>query len=633
VTRRTAIAVLATVALCAPLAFVVGAGAAVAPRTAPKPAVSTLTMALPAGSVPTSVFPFYSAAQCTTTNIDYWNLTTRPGYWFGLGRSVSLIPALSTLNPASITTMGLNTTVTFTVKGWEWSNGAGGTESMTAADVAFFLNMDRAQVHQGANAFCGYVPGYGLPDQVLSVAYPSGLSGSTVRIVFSGHPDHQWLLYQELSQIVPLAKAWDTIGSGFAGCSTEPFFSVKQDGSDTCTAVFNYLSALRINDPLWDWADGPYRQQSAPYVAGSPDGHDVQVANADYSGPVAARAVQTIAYAPYADTPAEIADLRANKLDLGYVNPSNVSRSPGPGLSGRNLDPHLGAYNPVERTSFGVFYWMFNLDNADSSYRTAGPMPTWAKLNNLSYFRAAMQASVNQAAVIDHAYNGYAIPTYSAIPAYPQTAYGTGVANPYRYSASKSRALMRAHGWNTAVFPDVCAASNCGTAQFPIPRGARAALKVSVPAGAPAVSLQVREEAASLRRGAGIRLTPVFPGGLQLDCAHAAWELCGYGGWIDVPEYYPSGEVLFAPGSTTNLGGYDSAEMSALVQATTASGDLALNQRDPSYRTSFAQFSATDVPFLWQPTPASIVEQIRSLRGEQPQNPLGDFNPEYVTQI
>ena len=114
---------------------------------------------------------------------------------------------------------------------------------------------------------------------------------------------------------------------------------------------------------------------------------------------------------------------------------------------------------------------------------------------------------------------------------------------------------------------------------------------------------------------------------------HAAWEICGYGGWIYSPDYYPSGEVLFSAGSSSNPGGYDSTEMNALISATTTDGDLALTAKDPTYHTSFAQWSATDVPFLWQPTPTSFVEVARSLRGEQAPNPLGDFNPEYITQI
>jgi peptide/nickel transport system substrate-binding protein len=111
------------------------------------------------------------------------------------------------------------------------------------------------------------------------------------------------------------------------------------------------------------------------------------------------------------------------------------------------------------------------------------------------------------------------------------------------------------------------------------------------------------------------------------------WEICGYGGWVYAPDYYPSGEVLFAPGSSSNLGGYDSPEMNALIAESTTNGDLALNAKDLTYHTSFAQWSATDVPFLWQPTPTQFIEVAKSMQGEQAPNPLDDFNPEYITQI
>ena len=73
--------------------------------------------------------------------------------------------------------------------------------------------------------------------------------------------------------------------------------------------------------------------------------------------------------------------------------------------------------------------------------------------------------------------------------------------------------------------------------------------------------------------------------------------------------------------------------MNALIEETTTNGDLALNAKDPTYHTSFAQWSATDVPFLWQPTPASVLEVNKSMVGAPPPNPLGDLNPEYITKL
>jgi peptide/nickel transport system substrate-binding protein len=616
------------------------AGPAVSGALTPK-AGSTLTVALPPGpTIPTSVFPFYSAHQCTTVNIDYWNLEVRPGYWFGLGNSVALNSPLSVLNPVSFSTAGGNTVATITTKNWKWSDGAGHTATMDAQNIAFFMNMDQAQSKQGANSFCGDAPGFGIPDQIVSVTEPSGLTGDTVKITFQGSPSHEWLIYNELSQIVPLATAWDTTGSGSAGCSTENFNAVSNSGSDTCSAVFNHLSSLQMNDPIWNWSDGPYRQKSAQYNGGSPDGNDVQVANTDYSGPVKAHAVKTIDYKPYTLETSEFSDLQKNKLDFGYADPTDVKTSPGPGKAGKNLKPHMTNYNTVGTVTFGVFYWMFNFDNNGSTYESSGKLPTWANLNNLTYFRAALQQSENQAVVIKHVLNGYGVPTFSAIPEYPHNSFSAGVHNPYPYSTTKGKAIMKAHGWNTKVFPATCAKTNCGSAANPIKKGQKAVLQLLVPAGDNSVKAQTQYEVNSIRAGSDIQVKAKFDTSTNVQNAcfggsgpDKAWQLCGYGGWIYAPDYYPSGEVLFAKGSGSNSGGYSSTEMNSLIAATTTDGNTALNAINPTWHTSFAEFSASNLPFLWQPTPAGFIEQAKSVKGSQPPNPLGNFNPEYITAI
>ena len=570
-------------------------------------------------------------------NIDYWNLEVRPGYWFGLGNSVAEQPSLSTLNPPTIAASGANTAISLSVKGWKWSNGTS-TRTMDAQDVAFFMNMDKAQSKQGAQSFCGDAPGFGIPDQVLSVSYPGGLTGSTVNIVMKGHASKLWLLYNELSQIIPMTTAWDVTAGGPSTCSSEAYSAVTTTGTDQCSAVFKYLSGLQINDPLWSWSDGPYRQQSAEYSSGDPDGNNVQVANADYSGPQKAAAAQTIVYKPYTDIAPEIADLQANKLDFGFVDTPDVSKSPGPGLAGHNLLPNMAGYKTTGGVTFGVFYWMFNFDNSHSTYHTKGASPPWARLNGNEYFRAALQSSENQATVIAHVDNGYAVPTFSAIPTYPKNAFNAGVKNPYPYSTKTGKSLMAKNGWNTKVFPAVCAKSNCAQKGGPsIPKGTKAVEQVLVPSGVPSVKTQTLDEVASIKAGSDIQIVAKFE--LANTVANACfggaapWQICGYGGWIYAPDYYPSGEVLFAAGSGSNSGGYVSSEMNALIAATTTNGSLALNAKDPKYHTSFGEFSATDVPFLWQPTPTTFGEQATSIVGAQAPNPLDNFNPEYITAI
>jgi len=602
---------------------------------------TTLTVPNPVGSNPNSNFPFYSAAQCTTTNIDYWNLEVRPGYWFGLGASVALQPTLSTLNAPKFTKSGANTRIDFTVKGWNWSNGTS-TRKMTAQDVAFFMNMDKAQSHQGAQSFCGDAPGFGIPDQVVSSTYPSGLNGNAVRIVMRGHASQLWLIYNELSQIIPMTTAWDTTGSGPAGCSTEAFNAVTTAGSDTCSSVFNYLSSLHMDNALWSWSDGPYRQTQAEYSGGNPDGNNVQVANTHYSGPAADRphAVKTIVYRPYTDIGAERADLQNHTLQLGYLDTTDVSKATNNGLKCGHINSSLGlgAFSVKCGVTFGVFYWMFNFDNAHSTFHTSGSPPAWARLNNNPYFRQALQWSENQKAVINSVDNGYGVTTFSAIPTYPHNAFNKGVTNPYPYSTTKGKALMAKNGWNVKVFPAVCAKSNCAAKGHPaIPKGSRAIEQVLVPSGIPSVLRATNDEIASIKAGSDIKITAKFEAAniVQGACfgGAASWQICGYGGWIYAPDFYPSGEVLFAAGSGSNSGGYVSGEMNALIAATTTNGNVALNAKNPRFKTSFAEFTATDVPFLWQPTPTTFGVQANSVHGAQAPNPLSNFNPEYITAI
>lgn len=608
---------------------------------------STLNVPFSPGSVPTSVFPFYDATQCTTTNIDYWNLQSRPGYWFGLGSSILEQPMLSSLETPTFSTVGGKTVATVKTYNWVWStaNTGGQTQVQDAGSILFWLNMDKAQENQGASAACGYVPGLGIPDQVSNVTAPDGLTGNEVVITFDTTLNTKWLLNNELSQIDPMPKAWDiTNGSNanLGACEAESWSSIKTDGTDDCSNVFNYLSSLQINNPIWDWADGPYRQTAAGYASGSPDGDNTQIANTRYSGPAfdQPHAVKTIQYYAYTSVGAETSSLKDGLLDSGYLDPSDVAKSPGPGKAGA-IKSSLGihGYKTIGTELWGVFYWMYNFGNSHSTYPSTA---VWAQELNQQYIRGAMQQSVNQASIDSSVNNGYSIPTISAIPTYPKNTYATGITNKYTFSTSKAKAALTAHGWDTSTFPATCtrpgtASNECGVN---IPRGASLSFVVLSPSGDPAVNQQVDDEIATMKQ-AGIKVTATFESAntVQAACFGGAseWQICAYGGWIYAPDYYPSGEVLFATGSSSNSGGYSSPTMQTLVHDTTA-GNVGLNQIDHnvSPATSFGQWSNTDDPFLWQPTPAGFTVVKTTVTGPSADiapNPLGDFMPEFFTAI
>lgn len=629
------------------LSVIAGPVSSNASSVTPHSGGSTLSVPFSIGSDPTSVFPFYDATQCTTTNIDYWDLMSRPGYWFGLGASIAEQPTLSSLNAPLFTSSGGNTVVTITSKGWLWSsaNTGGSTQVLNAESIVFWLNMDKAQEQQGASAACGFVPNFGIPDQVLNVTTPSGPTGNKVVITFHGSLSHAWLLANELSQIQPMPKAWDITSSGNANlgkCETESWASVSKTGSDDCSKVFNYLTSLQINNPIWTWSDGPYRQASAGYSSGSPDGDDVQIANTRYSGPASdrAHAVKTIQYYEYSELSAEVTALQHGTLSTGFVDPSDVTASPGPGKAGTNKLPDLTNFKTVGTELWGVFYWMYNFGNSHSTWPSTA---VWAQELNQQYIRGALQQSENQAQIDSNVNNGYSVPTISAIPTYPKNSYATGITNKYVYSTSKAKAALTAHGWDTAVFPAKCTRPGTGPTDcgVNIPANSTLSFVVLSPSGDPAVTEQVTDEINSFH-AAGIKVTADYELATTVQDAcfggAAIWEICAYGGWIYAPDYYPSGEVLFATGSSSNSGGYSSPTMQKLVADTTISGNVALNgiNHAVSPATSFGQWSNTDDPFLWQPTPAGFTELLKSLAGPAADiapNPLGDFMPEYFTAI
>jgi peptide/nickel transport system substrate-binding protein len=614
--------------------------------TSPRAGGTTLTVAFPPGSDPTSVFPFYDATECTTSNIYYWTLMYRPGYWFGLGDNTTVQYGLSPLDaPVFSSDASGDTVVTLKSKDWKWTNGRGGSETMTAQDLNFWLNMDRAQENQGSSAACGYAQGFGIPDQVKSVSDPGGLAGSTVQVTFTAKENTTWLLDNELSQIDPMPVAWDLAASGASpgsgGCSSETYTAVSTNGDDRCSKVFNYLSGIQINDPIWNWADGPYRQVQAPYVNGLPSGEDIQIANAGYSGPVKAHAVQRIDYQAYLSAKGqaqEQAALQAGKLDIGYLYDNQVTRSTSPGRSGSIVLDHMTNYRTVGGVLWGVYYWMFNFANNNSTYPVS-KANVWVDELNQQYFRAALQEAVDQPRLISAELNGYGVDTYSAIPTYPRNSEAAGVKNPYTFGVAKAKALLTANGWDAQRAPAVCerdGAAGCGTSTYPIPKGSKAVLNLLYPEGATQTAAQTNAEVATIASaGIEIKATSAQPNEVESIClgGSAQWQICGYGGWIYDPDYYPSGEVLFATGSLCNAGGYTSAEINSLVDATTTGSGIGLNQTDPTWNTSFAQFTATALPFLWQPTPTSFGVEIKTLRGALPPNPFGDFNPEYITAI
>lgn len=100
-----------------------------------------------------------------------------------------------------------------------------------------------------------------------------------------------------------------------------------------------------------------------------------------------------------------------------------------------------------------------------------------------------------------------------------------------------------------------------------------------------------------------------------------SWTLENWGGgWIFSPDYYPSGEEIFAGGAGSNSGNFNTPTDNELIKKTdTTSASL----------TGYENLLAKVLPVIWQPEIVTVVEIHKGLEGVTPLNPIGAFTPAY----
>jgi peptide/nickel transport system substrate-binding protein len=565
----------------------------------------TVTFAEAPGANPNYIFPFMGCAYSSVNNVNqFQSLMFRPLYWFGLGGSTSEVPSLSPARQPVFT--NANRTVTITLKGWRFANG----EIVNARSVMFFLNLYRAD----PTSFCGYNSGYGIPDQVKSATG----AGMTVRLTFTTPVNPNWILYNYLSEITPMPVAWDrTSATQTSTCSTGAYGAASTNLA--CTSVEAYLNTQSL-DPttytgrLWQsGVDGPWRLTSF-----NSSGNATFQPNPRYSGPQKAQ-VRFVKLVAYSSTLAEENDLKAGKLSIGYLDPSVLAKpAPAPGKKGPNWGPIDARYSMMTATTWGFNFAAINFSAAD---------PKSAALNQL-YVRQALQLAVDQNGIILTADMGYGTPIYSPLPPNTHKSVSAAVANPYPYNLSAALALLAAHGWTLQNNLQTC--TNPGTGPGQCGAGIAAGYPLSFNAvwasGSPSLDLTMNADIANWQSvGISVNKATASFNNVVSDCSGGSgFEICAWGtGWTYSPNYFPSGEALFAPGGGFNVGSYSDPKMTSLIDATTfGSANL----------TAYANYAARQLPVIFQPQPTVLSEVEKTLKGALgfTPNPLGNFTPEYL---
>lgn len=573
-------------------------------------------------ATPNFIFPMMGFSYFSVTNINqFQQLMYRPLYWFGQGSTPNLNLSLSLAQNPQYSNG--NKTVTMTLKPYKWSNG----EKVTPQDVVFWINMLKVE----KLTWAGYVPGT-FPDDIKSIS--TGSNTVTLQLTKPSNP--YWYTYNELSQITPMPMAWDISAKGQkAGsqpCATAAFTAVTTSGgksntpvsaaAKSCSAVYTYLTneskkgSSYATNPLWQVVDGPWKLSRY-----DTSGNVTMVPNSNYSGPNKPKLAKFVEL-PFTSDTAEFNALAAGKVDVGFLPPSditaNATTSGTCGTKPGANNPRLSNYNIVTAPAWQINYFPMNF-NSTGNGGQAG------KIFQQLYFRQAFQMLVNQPLYIKQIYKGYGVPTYGPVPVCPPNKFTTSVEtnNPYPYNVSKAKQLLTSHGWS--VKPNgvtTCTnASKCG-----VPAGTALNFSLQYVSGSTFEDQLMQAEKSSWAQ-AGIKVnmsTGTFNTvlGTAVPCSGSSctWEYANWGGgWIFAPDFYPSGEVLFQTGASSNAGSYSDKTADNLIKATTQGNATLAN---------YENYVAKQLPVVWQPAAVTANEINKKLQGVTPLNPLLSITPE-----
>ncbi|HTW05570.1 MAG TPA: ABC transporter substrate-binding protein [Streptosporangiaceae bacterium] len=564
-------------------------------------------MAEPPSSPPSYIFPFMDGPDVSNVNLfDFTYLMYRPLYWFGQGSQPVFNPSLSLASAPVFS--GRN--VTITLKHYMWSNGT----PVTAQDIAFFINMDKAV----PSDWFDYSPG-AFPTNVSNVKV---VSSTELTMTMNKSYSPTWFQYNELSQITPMPVAWDRTASGPSDCATTV--------SD-CAAVYSYLAgqakdlSTYATSPIWSIVDGPWKLS-----AFNADGHITFVPNKSYSGPVKPK-LSAFQEVPFTTDAAEYDVLQSpsssTKIDVGYLPEQDATPKPANATVGTNPLASKGyTLNPLY--TWGFDFYVMNFQSTDGN----GPV-----IKQL-YFRQALAYLTDQKAVIEGPMRGYGAPTVGPVGSTPlskflspagkaQTASGNG---PFPFSIAKAKALLTSHGWtvNPGGTTTCTDPSKCGPG---IAKGKTLSFSFPYASGLSwLTSAMTQLQSNASQVGIKLNLQPkpinqVLQANLS-NCIVAKescnWDFAAWGGGTFSPDYLPTGEIAYLTGAITNSGGFNDPENNALIEKTLTSGNV-------SYMYQWEDYLAQQLPQEWLPDPAAQLTEIANdLKGVTPQSSTLSINPE-----
>jgi peptide/nickel transport system substrate-binding protein len=536
------------------------------------PHAGTATVAFRPEDTPDWILPIIPSVDNSVYNTnDFISEMYTPLYWTVNGITPAVVDQMSPINPP-IWTDG-DTTVTFTLKPWNWSNGT----AISANDVLFTLDEIKAAVKESPDNWADYTPG-SFPDDLLSA---TASNSNTVVITLRSPVNPEWFEDDILAQISLMPSSWAIDSTGGPTLNyANPVDAAK---------IFSFLDAAAkslgsyATNPLWRTVDGPYKLTAFNSATGA----FTLAPNPGYGG-THSTIYPTLQGVPYASDEAEFDALKAGKIDVGQVPQDDLAQIP---------DVEREGYNAFGAPDFGFNAIIYNFKDKTGDF---------SNIIGQLYIRQALASLEDEQEYIKDYYGGYGTFVYEPIPAAPNSQFTTPGAgmDPYPFSIADAKELLTSHGWNViANGTDTCANSaECGTG---IPKGTKLAFNL-ISNTSPAYIGEEDKDFATEARQAGIDITLV-PSNFTAIIANDndavssandnAWAMEDFGGFAALT--YPTTDGVFNSTGSANLGGYSDPTADELINASVSGSNSDAVESELAYL-------ASQQPCLFQPEPDNI---------------------------
>ncbi len=551
-----------------------GGGGSTSATQAPLQKSNTIVTALPLQVGITDYAPIADASAYTIYNSAVEYMMWAPVVMVSGSDTIDWADSLA----SKITTNANDTQYTVTLKNWNWSNG----QPITAEDVAWTTDVLLAACTMSSPPYtyggCGFG---GLPPSSAHAVLTGAKAEGQHTVVFTLNKSVNPVYFElnGLGQIQPMPK------------------SIWNKGS--------YAADLKLLSQIYNKPTSPeYKVVSGPYKFKSAINDEAYtfVPNQKYGGH---KATLTWVNQYEASDSAEFAALKKNQINAGYLTASMYGSA-----------KQLGSQ--YKRSLSQGFCWYGIEMNSASNSLDVGAAFQDQKV------RQALEYGIDQNAigkVLDGTLNGQNmwIPNYSAIPegfsSLTKAVFGvTSIPNAYPFNPKQGKQVLEQDGWSL---------NSAGVMQ-------KNGVQLKFPVFYDSGSTETANAAVILQQDwaeMGVKITPqpvafdTLVGMSDSQGAANKWAVNWTGGWCYEPNFYPTGGGMWGYYDSQddyNYTPFNQAVANAYLPGTPAQAV----QRMYAY----ADATAKDLPFLWQPGGYAVNEVAPYIHGLQKYfNPVQAF--------